>query len=163
MTDIYIDGACSGNPGRGGWGVYVCNIDSEFMSKFYDIWQERYFSVCNKMAFVKMRGGADGLTTNNRMELQAAIESCKFINEFGLKNIRIFTDSTYVYKGITLWMKSWQRTDRLNINSRNPVKNIDLWLELDSLNKVDYKWFWVKGHSGNIGNDIADQLATGIS
>ena len=134
--DIYTDGACSGNPGLGGWGAVI--IDE------------------NKNQ--KEISGKEKDTTNNRMELMAPIMALKKIK--ANSEIVIFTDSTYVKKGITEWIKKWKINGWKNANNQS-VKNRDLWLKLDDLckdNKI--KWTWVKGHSNNEYNDLADGLAT---
>jgi ribonuclease HI len=134
--DIYTDGACSGNPGLGGWGAVI--IDE------------------NKNQ--KEISGKEKDTTNNRMELMAPIMALKKIQ--ANSEIVIFTDSTYVKKGITEWIKKWKINGWKNANNQ-AVKNRDLWLKLDDLckdNKI--KWTWVKGHSNNEYNDLADGLAT---
>ena len=134
--DIYTDGACSGNPGLGGWGAVI--IDE------------------NKNQ--KEISGKEKDTTNNRMELMAPIMALKKIQ--ANSEIVIFTDSTYVKKGITEWIKKWKINGWKNANNQS-VKNRDLWLKLDDLckdNKI--KWTWVKGHSNNEYNDLADGLAT---
>ena len=133
MIKVYTDGACKGNPGDGGWGALIIN-GSE-----------------NKELY-----GGDKNTTNNRMELMAvimAIESIDMIQE-----VTIFTDSTYVQKGISEWIINWKRNGWKSSN-KQPVKNQDLWVRLDSLNSEQITWQWVKGHSGHIENDRADYLA----
>ena len=131
---IFTDGACRGNPGRGGWGALL-QFDGE----------ER--EIC----------GGEMLTTNNRMELQAAIEALKVLKQ--TYEIDLTTDSSYVKNGITQWLAKWKTNNWLTSN-RKPVKNIDLWQELDKLTqKHNIRWHWIKGHSGHIGNEIADKLA----
>ena len=133
---IYTDGACSGNPGPGGWGAVIFDND-------------------NKQ---KNISGSEKNTTNNRMELSAAIMALKKIKTSS--EILIYTDSTYVKNGITEWVLKWKRNGWKNSN-RKPVKNKDLWVKLDNLcdqNKVS--WKWVKGHSNNKYNNLADELAT---
>ena len=133
---IYTDGACSGNPGPGGWGAVIFDQD-------------------NKQ---KNISGSEKNTTNNRMELLAAIMSLKKIKTNS--EVVIFTDSTYVKNGITEWMKNWKKNGWKN-SSKKPVKNRDLWEKLDKLcdsNRVS--WKWVKGHSSNKFNNLADELAT---
>ena len=132
---VYTDGACSGNPGLGGWGVVILINDKEPV----------YLS------------GGSKQTTNNQMELTAAIEALKFlpINS----KIIIFTDSKYVKEGIELWIINWKKNG-WKTKSKKPVKNKDLWKKLDGLiNKHSIKWSWVKGHSGNEQNEKADELA----
>ena len=130
----YTDGACSGNPGPGGWGVWLRAGQHE-----------------------KELCGGEKHTTNQRMELQAAIEALK-----ALKNpstITIVTDSKYVLNGITDWIHGWKKKGWKN-SKKEPVANRELWEALDVLNqKHDVDWQWVKGHSGDEGNDKADELA----
>jgi len=131
---IYTDGACRGNPGPGGWGVLLKYMDKE---------KELY--------------GGDKETTNNRMELTAAIRGLEALN----KNcqVRLITDSEYVKNGITRWIHDWK--DRgWKTAAKKPVKNADLWQQLDDVVTAhDVEWCWVKGHSGDPGNDRADALA----
>lgn len=135
---IYTDGGCRGNPGIGGWGVYLCFKDKER----------------------KFNGHAKD-TTNNRMELLAAIKALECLKIAENRNIDIvlFSDSKYVLQGLTKWMVNWQKNNWQTANKK-PVKNVDLWQKLAKLNKkYTVDWRWVKGHSGNKGNDIADLLA----
>ena len=133
---IYTDGACSGNPGPGGWGAVIFDQD-------------------NKQ---KNISGSEKNTTNNRMELLAAIMSLKKIKTNS--EVVIFTDSTYVKNGITEWMKNWKKNGWKN-SSKKPVKNKDLWEKLDKLCEANIvSWKWVKGHSTNEFNNLADELAT---
>ena len=133
---IYTDGACSGNPGPGGWGAVILDQD-------------------NKQ---KSISGSEKNTTNNRMELLAAIMSLKKIKTNS--EVVIFTDSTYVKNGITEWMKNWKKNGWKN-SSKKPVKNKDLWEKLDKLCEANsVSWKWVKGHSTNEFNNLADELAT---
>lgn len=132
--DIWTDGACSGNPGPGGWGALILNGDTR-----------------------RELSGGDPATTNNRMELLAAIEALKAV-ETGTK-VRIHTDSTYVKDGLTKWIHGWKRNG-WKTASRKPVKNKDLWLALDEVCAThDLEWRWVKGHAGDEGNERADALA----
>lgn len=137
MTDtvvIYTDGACRGNPGPGGWGV-----------------------VLSYKGQVKELYGGEQETTNNRMELTAAIQGLEALK----KNckVEINTDSKYVLQGITDWMSNWKKRG-WKTAANKPVKNEDLWRRLDAAIKGhDVKWKWVKGHSGDNGNDRADALA----
>ena len=133
---IYTDGACSGNPGPGGWGAVI-------------------FDNKNKQ---KNISGNENNTTNNRMELSAAIMALKKIKINS--EVIIYTDSTYVKNGITEWVLKWKKNGWKNSNKK-PVKNKDLWVKLDNLckqNKVN--WRWIKGHSTNKYNNLADELAT---
>ena len=131
---IYTDGACRGNPGPGGWGALI---------KF-DITQKEIF-------------GGQNNTTNNQMELSAAIEGLSTLKE--PCNVELFTDSRYVMDGITQWIQNWKKNN-WKTSSKKEVKNKELWQKLDQLmsyHKV--KWNWVKGHSGDPGNEVADLLA----
>lgn len=131
---IYTDGACSGNPGPGGWGAVLIYGKNE-----------------------KHISGAEKDTTNNRMELRAAIESIKAVRE--PCKIELYTDSKYVMEGITKWVDGWIQKGWKNA-SKKPVKNDDLWKELvEQLKNHEVEWHWVKGHSGDKYNDLADKLA----
>ena len=131
---IYTDGACRGNPGPGGWGVLLHYAGQERTIK-----------------------GAELHTTNNRMELTAAIESLKALKRSC--EIDLYTDSQYVRKGIMEWLKQWKKNGWKN-SKKEVVKNIDLWQELDALAlQHQIRWHWVKGHSGHIENERADALA----
>ncbi len=133
--NIWTDGACSGNPGPGGWGVLIKYENS-----------------------IKKLSGSDQNTTNNRMEMKAVIEALAYIQPGILINLH--TDSKYVKDGITSWIYNWKKNNWKNSKNKE-VMNKDLWMELDSLSlKHNIEWKWVKGHSGNIENDIADKLAT---
>ncbi len=133
-VEIFTDGACRGNPGPGGWGVLLrCN----------GIERELY--------------GAEPDTTNNRMELMAAIQGLRALKQPCM--VTLTTDSVYVRDGITRWLDNWKKNN-WKTSARKPVKNEDLWRELDAENqKQDVDWRWVKGHSGHRENEIADQLA----
>jgi ribonuclease HI len=134
IVDIYTDGACSGNPGPGGWGAILR-------------WrgEEREMS------------GAEAETTNNRMELTAAIVALETLKRS--VKARLHTDSTYVKDGITQWIHSWKRNG-WRTAAKKPVKNVDLWQRLDeALAAHEVEWFWVKGHAGHPENERADQLA----
>ena len=136
MTDveIFTDGACRGNPGPGGWGV-----------------------VLRAGAYEKEMHGGERETTNNRMELTAAIRALEALKRSC--RVALYTDSQYVRQGITEWLAQW-RERGWKTASRKPVKNQDLWQELDAqAQKHDIEWHWVKGHSGHPENDRADALA----
>ena len=131
---IYTDGACRGNPGPGGWGVLIEYGES-----------------------TKQLYGGDVSTTNNKMELTAAIMALKEIKE--PCEIILYTDSKYVLQGIEEWIHNWKKRGWRGANKK-PVKNIELWKELDELrDEHNIKWNWVKGHSGDPGNETADMLA----
>jgi ribonuclease HI len=131
---IYTDGACSGNPGKGGWGAILMFKEHE----------------------KKISGGLKE-TTNNQMEIRAVIEALKTIKK--PNEIIINTDSKYVMDGITKWINGWKKNGWRTAD-RKPVKNSELWQELDEeVGKHRIEWRWVKGHSGNKYNDIADELA----
>ena len=132
--DIYTDGACSGNPGPGGWGALL-RCETEEKELF----------------------GGEALTTNNRMELLAVIEALKALKR--PVQARVHTDSQYVQKGITEWIHGWKRRGWLTAD-RKPVKNVDLWqaLERESA-RHRIEWHWVRGHAGHVDNERADALA----
>ena len=133
-VDIYTDGACRGNPGPGGWGAIL---------RFGEHEKELY--------------GGEPDTTNNRMELLAAIRALQALKE--PCNIALTTDSQYVRQGITEWLPTWKTNGRKTSN-RKPVKNSDLWRELDEENaRHQVEWHWIKGHSGHAENERADALA----
>ena len=132
---IYTDGACSGNPGPGGWGAVLH-------------WNGQ----------IKEISGGDVRTTNNRMELTAAIKALQVLK--GNREVNLFTDSEYVRNGITNWIVNWKRNNWKRGKAGESVKNVDLWRELDRLNSLHkVEWHWVKGHSGDEWNERADQLA----
>ena len=135
LIQIYTDGACSGNPGAGGWGVIL-----------------RYGKVEKELC------GGNSSTTNNRMELQAVIEALKALKKEC--QIELYTDSRYVMDGVNEWLPNWKKNGWRTTNKKSEVKNIDLWQELDSLlpqHKI--KWIWVKGHNGHPENERVDKLA----
>jgi ribonuclease HI len=131
---IHADGACKGNPGPGGWGAWLAFDGRE---------KELY--------------GGEAQTTNNRMEMMAVIRALEHLKR--PCSIKIYTDSVYVQKGITEWIKGW-KIRGWKTSARQPVKNDDLWKQLDSLSQQhDIEWIWVKGHAGHAGNERADMLA----
>ena len=133
-VEIFTDGACRGNPGPGGWGALLRYGDNE--KKIY---------------------GGDRLTTNNRMELMAALEALASLKE--TSRVVLTTDSQYVRQGITSWMDNWKRRGWKTANKK-PVKNVDLWQRLEKeASSHEVEWMWVKGHSGHRENEMADQLA----
>ena len=130
---IYTDGACSGNPGKGGWAAVIIDDKKE-----------------------KTISGSEPLTTNNRMELSAVINALK---EVGSAELDIYTDSKYVKNGIESWIKNWKINGWMTA-AKQPVKNKDLWLELDTLvSEKAIGWKWVKGHSNDHYNTIVDEAA----
>lgn len=134
VVTIYTDGACRGNPGPGGWGAVLT-------------WGEHE----------KELRGAEPLTTNNRMELTAAIRALAAMKRPA--KIRLYTDSQYVRKGITEWLDQWKRRDWRTAD-RKPVRNIDLWQALErEIERHEIEWHWVRGHAGVPGNEQADRLA----
>ncbi len=143
-VEIYTDGACSGNPGKGGWGFVIINKT-----------EEKELFKCS---------GAEIQTTNNRMEMTAVIEALKKIKaqrSFFSEdvNLSIFTDSKYVQQGISSWIFNWKKNN-WQTAAKKPVKNKDLWQELDKLStELAPKWNWVKGHAGNRHNEECDRLA----
>jgi len=139
IIDIYTDGACKGNPGRGGWGALL-KYDGKSRELF----------------------GGEALTTNNRMELTAVIRAFEALKRHC--KVRVHTDSTYVQQGISLWIHSWKKRG-WRTSDKKPVKNVDLWQQLDEqARKHEIEWLWVRGHSGHDGNERADELANkGVS
>lgn len=134
IVEIYTDGACSGNPGPGGWGALLI------------------FGAAEK----EITGGEFD-TTNNRMELMAAIQGLKALRR--PSKVQLITDSTYVKDGITKWIQKW-RVNGWRTAARKPVKNADLWLMLEeAIEPHEVEWMWIKGHSGNPENERADELA----
>lgn len=134
QVEIFSDGACKGNPGPGGWGVLLRYGDTEK-------------SLC----------GGEHQTTNNRMELTAAIEGLKALTEPCV--VSFTTDSQYVRQGITQWLHGWKKNG-WKTSAKKPVKNADLWQQLDDeVKRHEVNWHWVKGHSGHRENEIADELA----
>ncbi|MFP6729856.1 MAG: ribonuclease HI [Alphaproteobacteria bacterium] len=133
-VDIHTDGACSGNPGPGGWGA-ILSYDGKTRE------------LC----------GGEADTTNNRMEMMAAIQALETLKRSVM--VRLYTDSTYVRDGITKWMVKW-KANGWKTAARKPVKNIDLWQRLEAaLADHEVEWRWVKGHAGDPGNERADALA----
>lgn len=131
---IFTDGACRGNPGPGGWGALLRSGKHE-----------------------KKLSGAEKATTNNRMELMAAIQALAALRE--ACEIELHTDSQYLQKGMTEWLPVWKKKQWKKADNK-PVKNADLWAQLDKeITRHKIKWFWVKGHSGHTENDLVDELA----
>ena len=134
IIDIYTDGACSGNPGPGGWGALL-------------LYNGHEKEIC----------GGEPDTTNNRMELMAAIQALEALKQ--PSQVRLHTDSVYVRDGITQWIERWKRNG-WRTAAKKPVKNIDLWQRLErAAERHDLEWHWVKGHAGHPQNERADQLA----
>jgi|TARA_B110000438_G_C15773216_1_gene632887 ribonuclease HI len=138
---IYTDGSCMGNPGPGGWAAVIISDNKK----------------------VQLCGG-EKLTTNNRMELTAAIKALEYCSQtkekqLTLKQFKVYTDSSYVKEGITVWVNNWEKNNWKTSDKQN-VKNVDLWKKLKDLtNSNSIEWFWIKGHSGNQMNDLVDRLA----
>lgn len=134
LVEIYTDGACKGNPGPGGWGVWLQYQNQE-----------------------KTLHGGEALTTNNRMELTAVIRALEALKR--PCRVKLYTDSSYVQKGISEWIVGWKARNWRTADKK-PVKNDDLWKVLDMLaNQHAIEWIWVRGHDGNAGNERADALA----
>ena len=134
VVEIYSDGACKGNPGPGGWGALLRYNDLE-----KELW------------------GGEAATTNNRMELMAAIRALEALKK--PSKVKLYTDSIYVMKGITAWINDWKRKGWRTADKK-PVKNEDLWRRLDEIAaQHEIEWHWVKGHAGHPENERADQLA----
>lgn len=133
-VQIYTDGACRGNPGIGGWGATLSYNGT-----------------------VKEIYGGEQLTTNNRMEMTAVIEALSALTQSS--NVTLYSDSKYVLQGINDWMPNWKKRN-WKTAGKQAVKNVDLWQKIDQLAQAhDIKWIWVKGHSGDPGNERADELA----
>ena len=138
---IYTEGACIGNPGPGGWAAVIIHENNK-----------------NELF------GGEKLTTNNRMELTAAIKGLQYCDsqeekQLSLKEIKIYTDSVYLKEGITNWISNWEKNNWKTSDKKN-VKNVDLWKKLKELTKINQiEWCWIKGHSNNLMNDLADKLA----
>lgn len=134
QVEIFTDGACSGNPGPGGWGALI-------------VWKGRIKEMC----------GGEAQTTNNRMELLAAIESLEALKR--PLAVKLHTDSVYLRDGITRWIENW-RGNGWRTAAKKPVKNLDLWQRLDQARvRHNVDWHWVKGHAGHPENERADELA----
>jgi len=134
MIKIYTDGSCIGNPGSGGWAAIIINSDKQ-----------------------NIISGRKKNTTNNQMELMAAIKALVFLKK--KQKIRIYTDSNYVKEGITSWIKIWEKNN-WKTASKKKVKNVELWIKLNILSNFhDIEWKWVKAHSGDSMNNMVDKLA----
>ena len=148
IKEIYTDGACSGNPGPGGWGTLIEFADGQ----------------------VQELGGRDAQTTNNRMEMQAAIAALEFLSSASIDSgaVILHTDSEYLKNGITKWIKGWKRKG-WKTSSGKPVLNKDLWQQLDQLSQtlatahINVDWRYVRGHAGNYGNERCDEIARAYS
>jgi ribonuclease HI len=133
-VEIYTDGACRGNPGRGGWGALLVSGEHR-----RELW------------------GGEAQTTNNRMELTAAIRALAALKR--PCRVQLYTDSQYVRNGVTQWLPQWKARD-WRTAGRKPVKNVDLWRALEhEIERHEIEWHWVRGHSGHDGNEAADRLA----
>lgn len=136
LVELFTDGACSGNPGPGGWGYLLRHPSS---------------------GKVRERNGGEKQTTNNRMELTAAIEGLKGLTRPSI--VELYSDSQYVLKGLKEWMPGWKRKG-WKTASKQPVKNVDLWKQLDELKDIhEIRFHWVKGHDGHPENERVDDLA----
>ena len=141
MIKIYTDGACSGNPGPGGWGYVIVEYGKLHSSN-----------------------GSESKTTNNRMELTAAIKALESARKD--ESLYLYTDSTYLQKGVTEWIVNWKKNNWIT-SSKKPVSNKDLWIKIDQLNlELDIEWKWIKAHQSDNSDDtfynnMADELATG--
>ena len=135
IPEIYTDGSCIGNPGPGGWAA-IC---------------ENVFTVC----------GDSVKTTNNIMELTAAIRGLEKAHEMGMPNVVLYTDSNYVKKGITEWVLNWEKNNWVTASTGKPVKNKQVWINLLEVSKkfIHIEWKWVKAHNGNLMNEKVDKLA----
>jgi ribonuclease HI len=134
LVIIYADGACKGNPGPGGWGAWI-----------------------SMGGHSKELCGGEPVTTNNRMELTAVIRALQALKR--ACNVKVYTDSVYVQKGMTEWIDAWKKRG-WRTSDKKPVKNDDLWQELDAIaQQHTIEWLWVKGHAGDAGNERADALA----
>ena len=132
---VYTDGACRGNPGPGGWGAIIFRDNEEI--ELFD---------------------GDKITTNNQMEMTAAIKALEYLKDEDQK-ILLYTDSDYLRQGITSWIVNW-KNNNWRTAAKKPVKNKELWILLDNLvQELNIEWHWVKGHSGDPGNEKADNLA----
>jgi ribonuclease HI len=141
IQSIYTDGACSGNPGPGGWGTVIYFEDGS----------------------VQELGGGEKETTNNRMEMQAAIAGLKYLADSGQSEpIILYTDSEYVKNGITKWIQGWKKKG-WKTSTGKPVLNQELWESLDQLNSKQVEWRYVRGHSGDVGNERCDTIARAFS
>lgn len=139
MLEIYTDGSCLGNPGPGGWGVLIKTQDDQSLEL----------------------SGYEMMTTNNKMELTAALEALKWVKHEckTADKVTIFTDSTYVRDGITRWIHSW-KMNNWRTAKKDPVKNRELWEQIDRLsNSLEVSWQWIRAHQGHVENEHVDQLA----
>jgi ribonuclease HI len=141
IQSIYTDGACSGNPGPGGWGTVVYFADG----------------------LIHEMGGSEAHTTNNKMEMQAAIAALQFLKAIGYTEpIELYTDSEYVKNGITQWINGWKKKG-WKTSTGKPVLNPELWQQMDALNSKQIQWRYVRGHTGNVGNERCDAIARAFS
>jgi ribonuclease HI len=150
---IYTDGGCSGNPGPGGWAYIITEVGDRAQTDQIKIIAEKW--------------GAEKNTTNNRMELLAAISSLEAVKAslsediakaLSPDKVTLYTDSQYVQKGMTSWVKNWKE-NQWKTSGKESVKNKDLWLRLDSLaNQFEINWVWIRGHAGNVLNERCDRM-----
>lgn len=136
MVEVWTDGSCLGNPGKGGWAFLAKTENNTFESS-----------------------GGEKFTTNNKMELTAVIKALEYLKENNIKNVKFNLDSQYVKNGIEIWINNWKKNNWKTADKKE-VKNKELWIELDDLAKdFNISWNWVRGHDGNQNNEIVDKLA----
>lgn len=142
-VEIYTDGACSGNPGPGGWAAVLSSYEGDHLLRRKEVF-----------------GFELEDTTNNRMELKAAVEALRQLKPRNERQVIVFSDSQYLVNGMTTWTKTWMKNG-WRTSAKKPVENQDLWVELVALSdQHGVEWRWVRGHNGNELNELADSLAT---
>jgi ribonuclease HI len=149
--EIYTDGGCSGNPGPGGWAYIILDNGGQ---------SSGLASPGDRAAIIAEKWGAERNTTNNRMELMAAISALEAVQERALspKQLTIYTDSQYVQKGMTEWLSGWKQKG-WQTSGKAPVKNRDLWQRLDGLaGRFSIRWAWIRGHAGDVYNERCDRM-----
>ncbi len=162
---VYSDGGCSGNPGPGGWGFIIVDEEVPGGRVADPASQESLAALAVSLTAgvdrEVIRSGGDSMTTNNRMELIAVIEALTLVIStpaWAARSVAVYTDSQYVQKGISQWIVGWKRNG-WRTASKEPVKNQDLWMRLDSLaQEILPRWVWVKGHAGIHYNEVCDRL-----